>query len=448
MNPPETMATAAPPLIEVEVQKPARLFNKNYLLLWQGQFVSRLGNQAFNVALLFWLKHTTGSASLMGLIMMLSSIPALLLAPVGGAIADRHSRRRIIIFCDVLAGVMVLSLAFLLLLLPEATGLAVVWLFVVSISLATIASFFGPAIAAAVPDLVPRERLVGANSMGQFSEQFSLFLGQGLGGTLFRVFGAPLLFLFDGLTFLFSAVSESFITIPQPQRQASVDWRERLRQFRRDLAEGLRYVWQTAGLKGLVLISAFNNFFSVPILLLLPFYIEDHLKAPVDWYGFLLAGFGVGSLLGYLFAGISKFAGKRRARMMIAAMLLDAGLYGLLALVHRPAEALALAVLSGAAGGFFVVNTTALLQLTTPSEIRGRLFGLLSTISGSLTPIALGLSGLVADLTGKNIPLIYLGCSAMLLLLAATAAGRRQIRDFLARETAAGTSDGNIPVER
>lgn len=417
--------------------KPARLWSKNYLLLWQGQFVSRLGNQAFNVALLFWLKHTTGSATLMGFISMVSSIPALLLISVGGAIADRYSRRNIIILCDLFAGLAVLSLAFLLLLAPGATGLAIVWLFVVSIVLAVISSFFAPAISAAIPDLVPRERLAAANSMGQFSEQFTLFIGQGLGGTLYRLLGAPILFLIDGLTFLFSAVSETFITIPQPVRKPSSNWRQRLREFRHDLAEGFQYVWHTAGLKGLVMVSAVNNFFSVPILLLLPFYVEDFLQVKVDWYGFLLAAFGMGSLLGSGIAGMCRPSGWTRARLMMLVMLLDALFYGLLAVVRLPLAALALAFLSGAAGGFFAINTTTLIQMTTPSQIRGRIFGLLGTIAGSITPLALGLSGVVADLTGKNIPLIYLTCSGALLVLALVVISRREIREFLACELAA-----------
>jgi MFS family permease len=191
-------------------------------------------------------------------------------------------------------------------------------------------------------------------------------------------------------------------------------------------------------LKGLVLLSAFNNFFSVPILLLLPFYVEDYLKVKVDWYGFLLAAFGIGSLLGFGVAGVTRFSGRTRARIMMLVMIVDAVLYGLLALVRQPLAALALAMLSGAAGGFFVVNTTTIIQLTTPSQIRGRIFGLLGTIAGSITPLAMGLSGVIADLTGKNIPLIYLTCSGALLILALVIMSRREIRKFLAYERPTG----------
>ena len=106
--------------------KPTKLFNRHFVLLWQGQFVSSMGSQAFSIAMMFWIKHATESATLMGLIMMVSQIPAVLLGPLGGSFADRHSRRSIIIWCDLLRGLLVLSLAAVMFLDPGATDLILV----------------------------------------------------------------------------------------------------------------------------------------------------------------------------------------------------------------------------------------------------------------------------------------------------------------------------------
>jgi MFS family permease len=425
--------------------QPVRLWNKNYLLLWQGQFISRLGDQAFNIALVLWIAQTTGSATLMGLSVMALSIPALILAPIGGAVADRYSRRTIVIACDLIRGIAVLSLVAVLFFAPQATGVALVWLFIVSLCLTILSAFFGPAISASIPDLVPKERVAGANSMGQLSAQISVFIGQGIGGTLFRVLGAPVMFLIDGLSFLFAAASTSLVTIPQRIPERSGGWQRRFAEFKKDLVEGLRYVWTSTGLKGLVLISAVYSFFAAPLLVLLPFYVNDYLKVPADWYGFLLAALAVGELIGYLVVGVTALSGRARGRIILVMLFLDAIAYGLLALTQNPLLALAIGLLRGVIGGFVTVNITTLVQLTTPGLIRGRVFGLLGTISGSIMPIAAGLSGVVADLTGRNIPLIYLTCSAGLMLLAVMVTFNREVRGFLAYEPKAAVAQESKP---
>jgi DHA3 family macrolide efflux protein-like MFS transporter len=416
------------------MKQPTKLMNRNFFLLWQGQFVSRLGSQVVLIALAFWIKHTTDSATLIGLIQMLSSLPAVALGPIGGTFADRRSRRTIIILSDVLRGVAVLSLAGLMFVVPNATGTILVWLSSVLVFTSVVTSFFDPAISAAIPDLVPRSRITGANSLGQLSFQLSVFIGQGLGGTLFRLLGAPVLFIIDGVTYLFSAVSESFITIPQTMPQKGSHWREQFREFKQDTWEGFRYVWNKAGLRDLIFVSAVLTFFTMPVITLLPFYVEDFLKVKPDWYGFLLVAYGVGALVGYLLAGLVKLSGQTRGRWMMACILLQSAGYGLIGLIQDPSTALVLAVLGGATGGFFTVNITSVLQITTPGEIRGRVFGLLGTLSGSLAPIAMGLSGVTADLLGQNIPLIYVSCGVIMTVLSLAVFLNQNVRSYLAYE--------------
>jgi len=89
----------------------ASLWNRDFFLLWQGQTVSQLGNQAFHIAMMSWLLKATGSASLMGLIMFTAMLPGVVLGPVGGTFADRHSRIRIALICDLLSGAAILALS-------------------------------------------------------------------------------------------------------------------------------------------------------------------------------------------------------------------------------------------------------------------------------------------------------------------------------------------------
>lgn len=416
------------------MDQPTKLLNRNYLRQWGGQSVSRLGSQAFAIAMLFWIKRATGSAALMGLLQMFSSLPAVILGPIGGTMADRYSRRKIIILSDLVRGIAVLSLAGLIFLAPGATNLIIVWLFGVSLCLGVVTTFFGPAISATIPDLVPADRVAAANSMGQLSLQLSVFVGQAVGGTLFRLLGAPVLFLVNGVTYLFASINQSFVVIPQMLPDQTGDWRDQFREFKRDIREGLGYVWDEQGLRAAVFVSAFLAFFSAPIIILLPFFVEDVLQVRVDWYGFFLAAYGLGTLFGYLFAGAVRLPGEVRGRIMIGLIILQSLGYGLLGLVQRPLVAMGLALAGGFGSGFVTVNITTIIQLTTPGKIRGRVFGLLAAISSSLTPISMGLAGVVADLVDQNIRLIYVSCGIIMTVLSVLVSFSRGFRSFLAHE--------------
>ena len=413
---------------------PTRLLNKNFFLLWQGQLVSQIGSQAFNIAVMFWIKHATGSATLMGALMMISMLPSVILGPFGGTFADRHSRRKIIIVGDTINGVLVVSLACILFFYPSEIGAILVSLFIVSALVSTVGSFFRPAISASIPDIVPTDKVAAANSMNQSSLQISMLVGQGLGGVLFRMLGAPVLFLIDGITYLFSAFSESFITIPQEIPEITSRWSERFREFRKETTDGFRHVWQRKGMRNLFIAAAFMNFFGWPFIVLLPFYVEDFLKALPDWYGYLMAALGGGSLVGYLVAGAVRVPTKLRSVVLLICLIATAVGFGALGVIRVALVALLVIFFTGVLNGFFNINVITLLQISTPGEIRGRIFGLMSTLSMGLTPISMGLSGVVADLTGQNIPAIYVSCGMVMLLLTIALYMSREFREFLACE--------------
>ncbi|MBW2622969.1 MAG: MFS transporter [Deltaproteobacteria bacterium] len=414
--------------------EPRRLMNRHFFLLWQGQLVSQVGSAVFGIAMMFWIKHATGSATLMGLIAMVSALPMVIFGPIGGTFADRHSRRLIIIYGDILRGLVNLSIAFLLFLAPGATEVTFIWLFVGSIIGGIIMSFFNPAVTASIPDLVPKDKIAPANSLNQFAVQVTSFLGQGIGGLLYRVLGMPVLALFNGLTFLFSAISETFITIPQEIPEKNGDLKETLSDFKQDLVEGMSYIWRRKGLRTLIFGFSVINFFSIPIIILFPFYVEDFLLATSDWMGYLAAAFGLGAMGEYLFAGVVNFSGNTRKNLLVFCIIFEALLMVEFGLVLIPWVSLCVIFILGLCNGFLNIGIMTILQQSTPSVIRGRVFGLVGAITGGLAPIAMGLSGVLADLTGQNIPLIYISCGVITFILTATISFSTDFRRFLAFE--------------
>lgn len=417
----------------VEPPRPARLWNRDFFLLWQGQTVSQLGNQAFLIAMAFWVKEATGSATLMGLLMTVSSLPSVLLAPFGGTFADRHSRVKIIIGCDILAGLATLGFG-LVMFFGAPTSVLLPLLFGVTALSGIIRAFFMPAIQSLIPDLVPAERLSAANSLNQFSVQTSVFAGQAVGGVLYRVLGAPLLFIVDGVSFLFSGVSEMFITDSwKTPEEPPASKGSPFSRFMGQTMEGLRYVWGRTGMRDFVFVACLLNFLGMPMFVLLPFYVDQSLGKGADWYGYLLAAMSVGSIAGFLLAGSLRLQGGVRGWALVAGLALGPLFLAAIGFVDNPWVALALAFASGLSLGVVNIYLVTLLQSSTPKEMRGRVLGLLATFGGGLIPLGSALGGWLGDLTGKNVPLIFGGFGALSLLVTLALATRSECRKFLAQ---------------
>jgi MFS family permease len=397
--------------------QPARLLNKNFALLYQGQLVSQIGTSVYLIAIIFWIKHATGSATVVGLLAMVATIPGIFLGPFGGTFADAFSRKRTIVLGDVLNGLLISLIAGLMFLSPDSLSLIITLLFIAAVINGTVMSVFRPAISAAIPDIVPERQINTANGMMQSSFQVAMLIGQTIGGVLYRVLGAPLVMLIDGVTYLFSAISESFISIPHKARDKSVSWPAAFQRFKVDTLEGFRHVYRSTGLKNMFFVIALINFFTAPFGVLLPFFVEDTLGSTPDWFGYIVGGMALGTIVGSMSAGALNIAPANKGKAVVGAITLLA--VGFVAFAYSPTPVVALPILAfvGACSGLVGVLVTSVIQLSTPSDIRGRVFGLLGTLSAGLAPISLGLAGVVADLVHHNIPIIYIVSGVCIIVL-------------------------------
>lgn len=417
--------------------KPTKLFNKNYVLLWQGQTISRLGSSFFLIPMLLWVKDATGSAAIMGFLFSIASIPGLILGPFGGAFADRYSRKKIIVFSDVIRGLVIIAVAALLFYEPVSTNFIIGALFIMALINAVILTGFAPAVSASIPELVPTKAVAGANSLAQVSQLISNFLGQGLGGVLYRVIGAPVLFFINGLTFLYAALSDSFVKIPQKMPEKAPEWKEEINNFWQDVVKGFRYIITRPGLRDTVVISAVLGFFSAPIMILLPFFVEYNLGKTEDWYGFLVGFFFLGTFIGSIFAGAVRLPPQIRGKTLIVAILIQSIGYALFGFVQNEYLALLLAVVNGVVQGYVTVNILTIVQISTSGEIRGRVLAILTTISNILVPLATLVAGIALDFIGKNVYLIFLVSGIIMTVFVIWASFNSQFRHFLATDYSA-----------
>jgi DHA3 family macrolide efflux protein-like MFS transporter len=414
--------------------RPTKLLNKNFVLLWQGQLVSLFGVQAYSIAMMFWIKHQTGSATLMGLVMMVSQIPGVVLGPISGVFVDRYSRWKIIVGSDLIRGIITIALAALVFLIPDEKNIIIMGLFTIGLISSTIGAFFNPAITAAIPELVPTEKLATANSMHAFSYQASNTVGMGIGGVLFRIMGAWTLFFIDGITYVFSAISEMFIKIPQHFPEKKTDSKSSINRLIDDIKEGFLFIWKNKGMRDLFFTATLLNFFLVPGMVLTPFFVEDYLMATSDWFGYITGGFGLGTIIGFVFAGGIKVSGLVRSKINVTAIILLTLFLTLFGFIRAKQLAVANMFMAGIMGGFFNVNLLTILQQTTPDWIRGRVFAVLTTITGALTPVAMGMTGVITDLLNQNVPLVLIGGGALSFFSCIILAFSRAFREYMAYE--------------
>lgn len=411
----------------------AKLFNRDFLLLWQGQAVSQLGSQATAIAAAFWLYETTRSGSLMGLVTMAATLPVVFLGPIGGTVADRVSRKKLIVFADFLSGLAMLAMGLALFSGRLPTQTLVGMFFGVSILVGILRAFFMPALQAAIPDLVPPDKLQGANAFNQMTIQGSLLVGQGVGGVLFRLIGAPWLFAINSITFMTSSLLTAFIRLPEHRTEPAAQEAEggTRRGFRADFLGGLAYLKARRGLLGFFIAASSFNFFTAPVAILVPFYVGDVLKATPDWGGFLIAAFSFGSILGFIVFGALRFTGRARGRFVVTMMLLSPLPLMVIGFVTAKALALLLAGAMGVVVAGINVYIATTLQATTPPEMRGRVMGMLGTLASGLVPLGSLLGGVLTDLTNQNIGLVFLISGAACFVLTLLLAVRPAVLEFL-----------------
>ncbi len=264
----------------------------DFLKLWSGETVSLVGDQftalAFPLTAVLILHASAGQ---MGILQALGTLPFLILGLVAGVWADRYRRRRLMIVSDV-------SRALLLLSIPAAYllgGLSVYLLYVVSFGTGMFTVVFDVTYQSYLPALVERDQLIDANGKLQASASVASVVGPSLAGGLINFVVAPFAILIDSFSFVWSAVSLSWIR----KKEVPVA-RDSRRPMVEEIKEGLAVVLHSRELRAIAGCTATFNFFSSMISAILILYAVDRLGLTPFLIGVTIALASLGSLLGAL----------------------------------------------------------------------------------------------------------------------------------------------------
>lgn len=374
-----------------------RLWNRSFAILWQGQLISDFGNAVFAVTLGFWVlgatatpEMPTGNLALMGIIEACFALPAVILGPFAGAVADRINRKWILIAADLIRGLLFGAMGAMLFF--NAFPFWVIY--PLAILSGASGAFFSPAISAAIPDIVPKDSLSKANSARGLSTTMTQLLGNSLGGFLFSVLKAPLLIFINGVSYLYAAVSQLFIKLPYKKSEGP------RANMLRDMADGMRYAFGSRGIRTLLLTSMLVNFFAVIGLSLMTPLFKSTLGFGVEKYGLVMGAMMAGAVIGMLtLSAIRIKAGQRSGLFGVALMLMVCATVPI-AMIVNVNWLYPLAFIAGVSNAIVNVMVQTIMQSTVPAHSRGKVFGILSMFSGGLQPIAMAVSGVIAGLAG------------------------------------------------
>lgn len=394
---------------------------RNYRLYFIGQTISVSGVWMQRVAQSWLVLDLTGSGTAVGLVTALQFLPILVLAPLGGVVADRVDKRRLLYVTQSAAGVIAAVLGVLV-----VAGLVQLWMiFVLAGALGVAGSLDVPTRQAFVLEMVGREAISNAISLNSVLVNLARVLGPSAAGVIIVTAGT-------GPAFLINAVSHialiSALLMMRPEELASVPPKPRTS---RQLREGLRYVRSTPAVLTPLLLMAVAGTFAYEYQIVLPLFARFVFDGNAATYATMTAVMGAGAVVGGL---VSAW----RRTQTIGALGPTAMVFGVVQILVAMAPTLDLALaglaLLGATSILFLALGNATLQLNATPQMRGRVMGLWAVAFLGSTPVGGPITGWIGEHIGAR---YALGLGGAATLIAALASARRLTavdRDALAPE--------------
>lgn len=383
--------------------------NRNFSLLWVGQIISQFGDRLNQMALLaLTYRFAPGSTTQVATLMAFTIIPVFLIGPVAGVYVDRWDRRRTMVVCDLLRGLLILSIPFYFMrfssLVPIYATIFVVF---------SIARFYVPAKMAIIPDLVKTDDLLLANSLVNTTGMVAAMFGLGLGGILVGMVGAEGGFVIDGFSFLISGIMIFFLS-SRAMRELK---KERLVDLGREIADVIRKsVFQemkeavTFLVNQKQLRSCFGVLFFLwgalgAVYVVSIVFVQKAFASATKEVGLLVVGLGAGLLVGSVAYGR---LGKRSDGFeTIFACIIGTGVVLLtfvVSVLKAPnlLIALTIAFFLGLVVSPVMVISNTLVQQLTETSMRGKVFSSLEIVVHFAFLLSMMVSAPLADRIGSG----------------------------------------------
>ncbi|MCU4760595.1 MFS transporter [Bacillus cereus] len=393
---------------------------KDFYLMVSGQIITILGSTLLRFALSLYVLDLTGRADIFAGLYAITSIP-FLLAPLGGAIADRFNCRNLMVIFDFINTAIVLS--FIVLLFTGSVSILLIG--TIMFLLAIVNAMYAPVVMASIPQLVPEKKLEQANGIVNGVQALSNIVAPVLGGILYGIIGLKMLVIISCLAFFLSAILEMFITIPFIKR---VQESHIIPTIVKDMKGGFIYVLKQSFILKSMLLAALLNLILTPLFVVgAPIIIRVTMESSHTLYGIGMGLIDFATIIGALSIGF--FAKKLQMQTLYYWMILIALLVIPMALSVTPVilnlgyyPPFILFILSSILIAMIMtivsIYVITVVQKKTPNENLGKVMAIITAVSQCMAPIGQVVYGFMFEEFSMKIYLPILVISFIMLLIA------------------------------
>lgn len=378
----------------------ASLSVRNYRLYFTGQGISMAGTWLQTIAQTWLMYKLTGSGTYIGLLTAVQFLPVLALGPLGGLVADRFPKRRILFVTQTTAMLLALSLAVLVL-----TGMVQVWMvFALALLLGMVQVVDNPTRQTFIMEMVGRERLTNAVTLNSIEVNMARIIGPAIAGVLIAGIGIGYCFLANSVSYI--AVLACLFLMRSAELQPSAA----AARMRGQLREGFRYVRRNAPVRNILIMMAVIGTLSYEFQVVLPLFASKTFHADAAIYSLLMGAMGLGAVIGGIITA------NRRSPTSTTIALAAAG-FGVAMLLAAVAPSIAVAAILMVAVGVGSISFTSIanstLQLSVAPEMRGRVMSLWTMAFLGSTPIGGPIIGYISEHASPRIGLLVGGTAAL-----------------------------------
>lgn len=372
---------------------------RNFRLIWIGQVVSVIGDGMQRVALLWWARQFGGNG-LLTAVALSTIIPAALCSPLGGWLADRFDRRRLMMTADL--GRVGLTIALAVSVIDNHPTPLLMCLLIAMSSMC--AAVFDPTYSAVVPTLIDSKHRAAANGLNMANSAVGGLVGPLVGGVLISLFDVGSVMVINAVTFVWSAVFVAFARVPKPLGATAAS------RDRHSTVDAMLSIVRDRELRRLVGLASVLNMVAAPVPLLVVALAIDRFRVGAAGYGMLEVMVSIGILAGSLMAG-------KVAKGAIAGPMLLTGL----CLASAGVVPIVVTATAFIVGGFAIAiaNTSLItsLQNVVAPEVQGRVFGTIGALGEGLRPAGLALGAPLLATLGVSGAFLVVGAGVVLATL-------------------------------